>query len=703
MFSDGFLPGSRTRRIFQVLLIGLLSTIVSWSFSNLEFADSLERSTLDLRFRLSPAPAKADSSIVLVLLDGGSMDQLPFPVPRQLYSDVLMILQDWGASAVGFDILFDLPSIYSVTEDSIFGSVASDGRTVFVMSLLQREDGSPVPENAIIDISGDFSDLDSAFSCIPPCRMIAQGVPLLGSSNDRQDPDGVFRNIRLLSVTPDGIAASLPVALAWLALDKPEMSVDNDRFTLGDNSFPIDDGCRLQLRYHGPAGTYRSLPLADLVAALNARATGSPCPVDSSLFNEALVLIGYAAPALYDLKPTPYSARCPGVEVLATALDNLLNGDCLYHIRGWMSVITALLVSLFAALFLSAVKKIPLGASLAVLPPLLLLVVSLLLFRRGIWIDTVWPVSSGVLTILSGGIFLFSSENRRKQEIRTAFSQYLSPDVVDRVTEHPETLVLGGDRRVMTTFFSDIRGFTGISEKLSPEELVSLLNRYLTAMTDIILETGGTVDKFEGDAIMAFWGAPIELDDHAERACSAALQCQNEHIEMNLQLAAEGYPELITRIGLSTGEMVVGNMGSSKRFDYTVMGSTVNLGSRLEGANKVYGTSIMVPEETCIKASDDFVFRELDTIRVVGQKIPVNVFELICAKDDLTDSRKKILECYSEALKLYRAGRFEDAEQRFSMIDDAPSIVMAERCSHLTEEYRNSDKDWDGIFNLSSK
>ena len=703
MLSDRFSPGSRTRRIFQVLLIGLLSVLFSWSLSNLEFSGSLERSTLDLRFRLSPTPLSADSSIVLILLDGGSMNQLPFPVPRQLYSDVLGLLQDWGANAVGFDILFDLPSVYSVTEDSIFGSVSSDGRTVFVMSLLQRKDGSTVPENATIDISGDFSDLDSAYSCIPPCQMITQSAPLLGSSNDIQDPDGVFRNIRLLSATPSGIAPSLPVALAWLALGKPEIYVDNDRFILGDNSYAIDDNCRLQLKFHGPAGTYRSLPLVDLVAALNARATGLACPVDSSLFDGALVLIGYAAPALYDLKPTPYSAQCPGVEVLATALDNLLNGESIYHLRSCVAVIAALLVSLFAALFLSAVKKIPLGASLAVLPTLLLLVISFLLFRRGIWIDTVWPVSSGILTILAGGIFLFSSENRRKQEIRTAFSQYLSPDVVAQVTEHPETLVLGGDRRVMTTFFSDIRGFTGISEKLSPEDLVSLLNRYLTAMTDIILETGGTVDKFEGDAIMAFWGAPIRLDDHAERACSAALQCHKEQIDMNLRLTAEEYPELITRIGLSTGEMVVGNMGSSKRFDYTVMGTTVNLGSRLEGANKVYGTSIMVPEETYIQSSDNFIFRELDTIRVVGQRKAVNVFELICARDDLTHSQKNVLECYSEALELYRAGRFKEAEEKFSIIDDAPSIMMAERCGYLTAEHGDNGKDWDGIFNLSSK
>ena len=173
---------------------------------------------------------------------------------------------------------------------------------------------------------------------------------------------------------------------------------------------------------------------------------------------------------------------------------------------------------------------------------------------------------------------------------------------------------------------------------------------------------------------------------------------------MNLQLTVEGYPELITRIGLSTGEMVVGNMGSSKRFDYTVMGTTVNLGSRLEGANKVYGTSIMVPEETCLNSSDNFIFRELDTIRVVGQQKAVNVFELICARDDLTHSQKNVLESYAEALELYRAARFKEAEEKFLLnIDDAPSIMMSHRCRHLAEERRDDDSDWDGIFNLSSK
>ncbi len=702
MLTESFSHGSRTLRILKVLLIGLLSTLLFWGISGFEFFGNFERSTLDLRFKLSPTPSRADTKIVLVLLDGGSMDRLPWPVPRQLYSDILDLIQGWGANAVAFDILFDLPSVYSVVEDSLFGSVASRGKTAFVMALLQRE-GSVIPENAIMNIRVNSSELDSAWFCTPPAEMISRGADILGSTSDRQDPDGVFRSIRLFSATPAGIVPSLPMALAWLSLGRPDISLNDNIVSIGDTRLHTFGRCRLQLKFHGSAGTYNSIPLADLTAALNARATGQPCPLDSTVFKDAIVLIGYAAPALYDLKPTPYSPQCPGVEVLATAVDNIINDDYIKKYPVWVSIFTALLVSLLSAVFLSAVKRIPLGSILASLPAILLLATSLLLFRNGIWLETVWPASAGVLTILAGGIFLFGSENRKKQEIRNAFSQYLSPDVVSQVTEHPETLILGGDKRYMTSFFSDIRGFTGFSEKLTPEELVSLLNRYLTIMTDIILETGGTVDKFEGDAIIAFWGAPLTLEDHAVRACSAALRCQHAHIDMNNRLSKEGYPELFTRIGLATGDMVVGNMGSSKRFDYTVMGSTVNLASRLEGANKVYGTSIMVQEETYRSARDRFVFRELDTIRVVGQQKPVTVYELKSTVDETTDELKTLLSDYAAALDLYRKGLFIDAAEAFSAIPDPTSAIMKQRCVEMAEKYAENPENWDGVFNLSSK
>lgn len=686
----------------MVLLTGLLVTIAVWSISRLDFHDDIERSTLDLRFRLSPTPEQADSSIILVLLDGGSMDRLPWPVPRQLYADVLGLLQEWGATVVAFDILFDLPSVYSAVEDSLFGEVASGGSTSFVMALLQRE-GAQIPENALIPAEVRSGQLDSAWFCTPPNQFIARGAEILGSTSDRQDPDGVFRSVRLLAGTPYGTAPSLPLAVAWMALGRPSLRYDGDHLSIGDRSVGTTGSCRLQLKFHGPAGTYRSYPLADLTAVLNARAMGEPSPVDPEPFDGAVVLVGYAAPALYDLKPTPYSAQCPGVEVLATAVDNLLNGDYIHKYPAWVSFVAALIVSALTALSLSSVSRITLGALLAVLPTLLLLAASLLLFRQGYWLETVWPASSGILTMLAGGIYLFSSESRRKQEIRSAFSQYLSPDVVAQVTDNPEMLVLGGDRRRMTAFFSDIKGFTGISEKLSPEELVSILNRYLTAMTDIILDTGGTVDKFEGDAIVAFWGAPIPLEDHAARACSAALRCQEAHTAMNAELAAEGHQELITRIGMATGDMVVGNMGSERRFDYTIMGSTVNLGSRLEGVNKVYGTSIMVPSETVEDAGDGFVFRELDTVRVVGQKQPVTVYQLLCRKKDLNDQLSAIKETYAQGLRLYREASFSKAAEIFASAGDPASAIMADRCRALAADPGDGHSEWDGIFNLSSK
>ncbi|OPL19544.1 MAG: hypothetical protein AVO35_10295 [Candidatus Aegiribacteria sp. MLS_C] len=704
MSRQGFSPRSRTVRILMVLLTGLAVTASVWAISRLDFHDDLERSTLDLRFRLSPTQEDADSSVILVLLDGGSMDKLPWPVPRQLYTDVLGLLQEWGACVVAFDILFDLPSTYSFTEDSLFGESAARGSTTFVMALLQRE-GSPVPSNAIIPAGITGGELDSARYCTPPNPMIARGASILGSTSDRQDPDGVFRSVRLISGTPSGTVPSLPLAVAWMALGRPEVTFDGSSLSIGGTRIGTTGNCRLQLAFHGPAGTYRSYPLADLTAALSARAAGQPSPVDPAPFRDAVVLIGYAAPALYDLKPTPYSAQCPGVEVLATAVDNLLNGDYIHKYPEWVSIATALLVSALTAIFLSSVNRISLGAVLAVLPTGLLLLASLLLFRRGYWLETVWPATAGILTMLAGGLYLFSSESRRKQEIRNAFSQYLSPDVVAHVTDNPEMLVLGGDRRRMTAFFSDIRGFTGISEKLSPEELVSILNRYLTTMTDIILDTGGTVDKFEGDAIVAFWGAPIHFEDHAARACSAALRCQEAHAAMNAELSGDGYPELVTRIGMATGEMVVGNMGSDRRFDYTIMGSTVNLGSRLEGVNKVYGTSIMVPYETARDAGDDFVFRELDTVRVVGQQQPVKIYQLICERKDFEEDRAASMQTYAEGLALYRQGRFTDAAEAFSKSEseDAPSAIMAERCRKMSRDPGDGSPEWDGVYNLMSK
>lgn len=287
------------------------------------------------------------------------------------------------------------------------------------------------------------------------------------------------------------------------------------------------------------------------------------------------------------------------------------------------------------------------------------------------------------------------------------FEHYMSPEVVDKLIAKPEMLRLGGEKKELTVLFSDVQGFTTISERLKPEQLVDLLNVYLGAMTELIMKSGGTLDKYEGDAIMAFWGAPVDQPDNAKRACFTAIDMQKKLSQMREVWKKEGKPELITRIGLNTGEMIVGNMGSAERFDYTVMGDAVNLGSRLEGANKQYGTNIMIGEMTYLRAKDYIITRELDKITVKGKLLPVKVYELIAKKEDgISKEMEELLNLYNEGLKAYTERRWNDGILLFSKAleikpDDGPSKTYLERC----QNYLNNPPpdDWDGVYVMKTK
>jgi len=691
---------------FELAGIAVGSVILILLLSGLQFWETLESRTLDLRFTLFPDSVSAENSIVLVVVDGGSLERmswLSWPWPRQIYSACLAYLQDLGVAVVAFDILYDLPSVYDASEDVRFGEIARQGNTVFVMGL-QRRQGYTIPDNAILPLLGETGFLDSAWTCTPPWQSIAEGATLLGSSSDRQDPDGIFRSIRLATRTPGGTVPSLPLAVAWLAAGRPDIRISPDLLQMGDISVPLVSNGRLQLRYHGPAGSYRTLPIAELLSCIEARETGADPPIDTSIFKDAVVLFGYADPALYDLKPTPYSPLCPGVEVLATAVDNILSGEAIQRVSRWQTVLYALAVSLLIAVCLLLIRSVSFAALSGWLVLAFFAAFTLFAFRNNVWLDTLFPLSSGFLTLLMGGIASYNNANRQKKAIRTAFAQYLSPEVVARVTRHPELLTLGGEKRCMTAFFSDVRGFTSISEGLDPERLVTLLNLYLTRMTDVILSTGGTVDKFEGDAIIAFWGAPLDVPDHALQACRSAWMCRELHRDMNSELEQQGFPPLFTRMGLNSGDMVVGNMGSRKRFDYTIMGEAVNLASRLEGTNKLYNTTIMTTGVTVDASRNEFVFRELDTVLVVGQKKPVVLFELICPVGQLDNRTETALDAYAKALECYRKGNFPEAHGLFSAIGDGPSSALAARCTSLAERRKTSPGEhWDGVFTLTQK
>ena len=304
----------------------------------------------------------------------------------------------------------------------------------------------------------------------------------------------------------------------------------------------------------------------------------------------------------------------------ATFVANLLHRD--FRVRVSPLVVLVLAFILAAAMGIT-VMLIPSLWQLALLAlayteALVLLVI--LSFWQNLWMDAILLAASLWLSFAMSTAFSYATEGRQRRQIKQMFSHYMSDLLIQDLLKNPEKLRLGGEKRVLSVFFSDLAGFTTLSEKLTPEEVVTLLNRYLTAMTDIILASGGLIDKYEGDAIMAFWGAPVLQEDHAARACLAALDNQSRLTELRQEFTRMGLPPVYARIGINTGEMIIGNMGSSQRFDFTVIGDSVNLASRLEGAGKEYGTSIPISEETYRQAQDRVEVRELDLLQVKGKE-----------------------------------------------------------------------------------
>jgi adenylate cyclase len=303
-------------------------------------------------------------------------------------------------------------------------------------------------------------------------------------------------------------------------------------------------------------------------------------------------------------------------------------------------------------------------------------------------------------------VYSYATEGRQKQAIRRMFAQYMSETVISHLLAHPEKLKLGGERRRVTLFFSDLAGFTTMSERLDPEAVVALLNEYLSRMTEIILEEEGTVDKFEGDAIMAFWGAPLDQEDQAVRACRAALRQQAALKDLNEHLARRHLPLLDMRIGLHTGEAIVGNLGSQSRFDYTVIGDTVNLASRLEGLNKFYGTAILASDATVAECGAALDFMELDRVAVKGRETPVTVYAVLAMPKELAPSRSEARREFSLGLELYRNQSFEEALRCFlralkSWPGLTPASVFLERCRAMQET--PPPPGWDAVFRPDQK
>jgi adenylate cyclase len=328
------------------------------------------------------------------------------------------------------------------------------------------------------------------------------------------------------------------------------------------------------------------------------------------------------------------------------------------------------------------------------------LVIAVIAYLRGWWAPFIAPETGTILALVSAVLFNYATEGRQKRFIRGAFKQYLSEEVIEQLVKHPERLTLGGEQRTLSIFFSDLQGFTSISEGLNPQQLTALLNDYLTAMTDIIQEEGGTVDKYEGDAIIAFWNAPLAQPDHDKRSVKAALRCQAQLAKMRPELRQRIGKDLFMRIGLNTGVVVVGNMGSHNRFNYTILGDAANLASRLEGVNKQFGTYTIISETTRAELGKTFVGRELGKVAVVGRKAPVRIYEPMTQAE--WDSRRAVLEQFAGALNDFYAGRFAEALTKFEKIqaEDKPSAAYAVKCRQLI---KTPPAAWEGVWVVEEK
>ncbi len=604
---------------------------------NFRFFEILEQKTLDMRF-LARGPIAPGPETVIAAIDEKSINKLGrFPWPRSVWGRVVDRLTEEGAKVIVFDVFFTEPE--NVESDDLFQrAIMRSGRVILPVVFDVSEAG--YKESGFTNKKLDFltpsayaviKNTDEPFEplrakmVLPTLLRFSSVAKTLAHINMNQDVDGTLRWEMLAIKYQDDFYAPIGLQAARLYRGAPVEKVVLDfkgDVQLGDMIIPTDQFGRMLINYRGPNGMFPMYSISDILDR----------NLPAGTFKDKIVLIGATAIGIYDLRVTPFSPNMAGIEKHASVVDNILHGDFIH--RTETSVI--LLIFVFAIVLGVTIPRLGAKAGAALFLALFLGylgAVYYLFAAKGIWFNLVYPASALFFGYTSQTAYRFFTEERRARDIRKMFSSYVSKRIVDELIKDPSKTKLGGDRKEITVLFSDIRGFTSFSEKHQPEEVVSLLNEYLGAMTEIVFQYEGTLDKFVGDAIMALWGAPVGQPDHAERACRCALAMITRLKELQAKWAAEGKYVIDIGIGINTGDMVVGNMGAEgKKMDYTVIGDNVNLGARLEGLTRQYNNHIIISEYTYAKVEHIVEVKELGTVTVKGKQLPVVVYDLIGVK-----------------------------------------------------------------------
>ena len=704
---------TRAGKITAGLLIGLLVGMLTLGLDASGLLEGYSLKTLDLLFQKALPSQPGHADIVIIEVDQASLEfyqnqGITWPWPRQMYGPIIDYCRLAGAQAIIFDVLFTESSSYGLDDDlRLAHSLSQAGNGFLAMFLTRnpRENNAPDQDwlqSQSLTVAGVPPMVNPGYrSVILPIPSLRKAAAALGNVECCPDNDGVYRRLPVLVPFQGQWCPQLamsaflyqrqPLTLTWQPdglMIKGAAGSEANQPSSAELIPLLPDG-KLLLKYRPGARPYRRYPAANVIQSYVQSQAGQKPLHPLSEFSQKWVLVGFTAPGLYDLKPTPLSPIYPGVAIQATLLDNLLTRDFLIPMGRGGALMLTLGLGLASALTVLWVPALWLTLLSLIGYLVLTITLAVVLFVSGVWMDAVPPLVAVVFGFGVSAAYSYSTEGRQKRAIRRMFAHYMSEALIQDLVKNPGKLRLGGERREMTIFFSDLAGFTGISEGLSPEALVPLLNEYLTRMTDIIMASGGIIDKYEGDAIMAFWGAPVFQPDHAGRACLAALEQQRQLELLRSQWQARGLPNFAARMGINTGEVVVGNLGSDTRFDFTVIGDAVNLASRLEGANKSYNTTILISETTAEQAAAQVELREIDLIAVKGRAAPVRVYEVLAPKGQIVAEMVQVRELFAQGLARYRQQRWAEAQELFQQVldhrpGDGPAQVFLARCQRLS-------------------
>ena len=680
--------------LIAVVFLFLLAMILEYreAFSLLEDETLSFRQILRVHYADEYLTSPSKEVIVLYTDEAFYEEYDKYPLTRVDLATLISRLSDMGAAVIGVDMLLDFNSAYG--EDPVLEEALTKAGNVLMVSQAQISDeGEFEGLNTAIDrfeavTNHGYSNISSASTIsesITRLRIYEQIAQEIG-----EWPFAVETVSMYLGEEPELSENTLSIG--------PDIEVSLDQFNQMYIDFPLLPGSGSNtMRLHEVIG----ISAADVLFAEDEYELEEL----SYIFDGMIVLIGEVAEVAHDEFETPMG-NIYGVSIIANSIDTMLKNGPLKP--------ASLVLELFVGFVLLAIflatrtiqNPLPRNAISAGVLIAYIILSTLVYVSNGLVLSMNYMIIAMILSIIVINARFYVAEMGQKAMIRDMFGQYLSPKVVEDLVDDPTKLSLGGEEREMTANFSDIAGFSTISENLTPSELVHVLNEYLTEMCNIIIGLEGTVDKFEGDAIIAFWGAPTVQVEHARLACFASIDMNERLVELRDKWVAEGIPQLKVRMGLNSGPMVVGNMGSVQRMNYTIMGDAVNLAARLEGANKAFGSRMMISESTFKACEADIDARELDTIRVVGKNEPITVYELLNRKNQTSGQIADLAEQYARGLEAYRNMDFAGAKEMFEKCleivpDDGPSATFVARCKSFLQY--SPESGWDGVHTLTEK